>query len=92
MSQLSDYSQFTGALPTELGLLTNLEYLLFCESIEPFFYLSADRIFLSLTPLLSRIVCLHFIKMSHLPGNNYFTGALPTELGLLTRLDYIDLG
>jgi hypothetical protein len=85
-------NQFTGALPTQVGLLTSLLEFGLGEYIEPIFYLVRGLNF----DLIRLSVCHHLYRIlhessPHLPDNNQFTGALPTQVGLLTDLEWFDL-
>jgi hypothetical protein len=70
-----DENSLTGSLPTELGALSELKYLLMCKCDEQ-------------VEVMNRKVS-HLVFLP--PDGNSFTGSLPTELGALRELQRFDL-
>jgi hypothetical protein len=68
-------NSFTGSLPTELGALSELEYLQMCKCNEQ---VEVRNLRVS-----------HFVLLP--PVENSFKGSLPTELGALTNLQYLQM-
>ena len=70
-------NQLTGGIPTELGNLTNLEYL----------GLSSNQLTGPMPPELGDLNNLRWLHLSQ----NQLTGGIPTELGNLSSLEYLFL-
>ena len=71
-------SQLTGAIPPELGGLSNLTGL----------WLHRNQLTGEIPPELSLLTNLQLLAL----GGNQLTGVIPTELGILTNLEILELG
>jgi len=73
-----DSNQLSGSIPTELGNLSNLDYL----------YLSSNQLSGSIPTELGNLSNLDYLYL----GSNQLSGSIPTELGNLSYLDrlYLD--
>jgi len=86
-----DYNQLSGAVPSELELLTNLEWIYLCKY--------RHRLDLCLgghgwNPLssTSNFVFFLFLYDALILGDNNLSGSIPSELGLLKNVRGINLG
>jgi Leucine-rich repeat (LRR) protein len=76
-------NHLTGNLPTEVGYLTKLLYLSMGKSCLPFLIWRR-------TLNLNQVFC---FAMAHIFSDfNQLTGKVPTEVGLLTNLVYLNMG
>ena len=83
------YNQLSGLLPTEFGLLTNLQSMYLCKCIINTSFGFGH----GWNQLLKQIYQYDLFAASLLfhEANNELTGTIPTEYGLLTNLQYIGL-
>ena len=88
---VTDTNELTGSIPTEVGLLTELRRLSFSKHLifVLLFYFETRQI---CSILLTIYVCLSLIfSQINLIANDKFTGPIPTEVGALTKLEFLDL-
>jgi hypothetical protein len=83
---MTDQSGLTGKLPSELGFLTSLTSLNLCKS----FPTAHNEEFLAPSLMRNHGSVSYFVFLP--PDDNLLTGSLPTELGALRELQYLNLG
>ena len=83
------YNKLTGSIPTEVGLLTELTGLDFGKRLLSVLLLCSETKQISCLLLtFFSLIFSHIILIDY----NELTGSIPTEVGLLTELSYLDLG
>ena len=92
----TDYNEFTGSLPSKIGLLTGLSSLGLCKWKYLVDHLVCLKFSFAAINNLSVIESNHKYLMFFFtiiaPDGNEFNGSLPSEIGLLTGLSNLDLG
>jgi hypothetical protein len=82
---MTDGNQLHGTIPTEIGGLTSLNYLLLGETENVL-------CFCCIIGCVADYIVLLFVMMPSSTENNGLTGTIPTEVGQLSTLTYINLG
>jgi len=84
-----DYNQLSGSIPSELGLLTNVEWIMLCKygrrvdlCLEEHGWNPSSTSNFAFFPLLHDALIL---------VDNQLSGSIPSELGLLTNVEWIYL-